>query len=877
MLISRRVCFTRCSAAKGTAPSTGKSKPILRKHPGLYKTGERRSQREVPRERARPLRKPEVLAPAGGWEQLRAAAENGADAVYFGVSDFNARARAENFDVESLPEVMGFLHERGMKGYLVLNVLVFDEELERLATVAQAARRAGVDAAIVQDIGAVELIKAAAPGLAIHGSTQMTVTSVEGMEFAGNRGIERVVVGRELSISDIAEIASNTDLEIEAFVHGALCVSYSGQCFSSEAWGGRSANRGQCAQACRLPYGIVVDGELKDFMESYVLSPQDLAAVDLMPELIQAGIVSLKIEGRLKGPEYVAMTTSVYRHAVDAAWDALQAGQEITQSELIDEETFDELRCVFSRAQDANFDGLTHGFLDGSRHQTLVRGRQPRHRGVFIGKVIRVDGRNNRLEIQLARTVKLGDGLVIDQGRPEEEEVGGSVFSISPLAQPGKSGARQEKLQSAPKGTPVSIALGYGSGKSSDVSGVRVGDLVFKNKDDVLMSRLRSSFESVSSTERRRAPVHVNINIELGKPLEIQLFRPEDALNQVFTAQTESSVQVAENKPTRANDIRKAVGVHLGDDGSFFLDSFAIQCMEEEPIFIPMKEVKDARRRAVQAMLTAGRGDLVKELPNAGDVVDTLLDDIRGRPPDPNEHLNPPSMPRLRVLCRTPEQVAGAASVDWLEEIVLDFLEVKGLAKAVSLVERAGKRAVVATPRILKPQEKHLWEFYVKLGCPLLVRSAGMIQRFAELGGAGADVFDDDGQRIGVVPILEGDFSLNATNAVTAQLLLDQGLNSLALTFDCSARQITGVLDRLGAQSSKIEVIIHSNLPIFHTEHCLFARFLSDGDDYTTCGRPCESKTIHIRDASGKDHRVEADMGTSPHPTHPFSTDRNCA
>ena len=197
-------------AAQGGGHASQTGKVVLRKNPVLY-----RRERDVPLEHSsRPLRKPEVLAPAGGWEQLRAAVENGADAVYFGVSDFNARARAENFSLESLPEILSYLHQRGMKGYLVLNVLLFDEELLSLANVAQAARRAGVDAVIVQDIGAVELIKAVAPGLSIHGSTQMTVTSADGMEYARHQGVERVVVGRELSVADIADIARHTDLEI---------------------------------------------------------------------------------------------------------------------------------------------------------------------------------------------------------------------------------------------------------------------------------------------------------------------------------------------------------------------------------------------------------------------------------------------------------------------------------------------------------------------------------------------------------------------------------------------------------------------------------------------------------------------------------------
>jgi collagenase-like PrtC family protease len=221
---------------------------------------------------------------------MRAAVEAGADAVYFGLSAFNARARAANFDVEELPAVMAFLHERGLRGFVTMNVLIFDEELAAAEGLVKSIARSGVDAVIVQDIGLVALIARVAPNLAIHGSTQMSITSPEGAEFARELGCKRVVVGRELSVREIAAVRAGTDAEVEAFVHGALCVSYSGQCFSSEAWGGRSANRGQCAQTCRLPYGLVVDGAVKEMGDvQYLLSPQDLMAVELVPQLIEAG------------------------------------------------------------------------------------------------------------------------------------------------------------------------------------------------------------------------------------------------------------------------------------------------------------------------------------------------------------------------------------------------------------------------------------------------------------------------------------------------------------------------------------------------------------------------------------------------------------
>ena len=206
--------------------------------------------------------KPEIMSPAGYWPQLRAAVEAGADAVYFGLKHFTARAKV-GFTLAELPDVMQFLHARGVRGYLTFNTLIFDHELCEASSAIAAIAAAGVDAIIVQDLGMARLAKQIAPELEIHGSTQMSITSAEGIELARQFGVERVVLARELSLSEIRSIRTETDCDLEMFVHGALCVSYSGQCFSSEAWGGRSANRGQCAQACRLPYELLVDGDVK--------------------------------------------------------------------------------------------------------------------------------------------------------------------------------------------------------------------------------------------------------------------------------------------------------------------------------------------------------------------------------------------------------------------------------------------------------------------------------------------------------------------------------------------------------------------------------------------------------------------------------------
>lgn len=354
-------------------------------------------------------RRPEVLAPAGDAESLRAAVAAGADAVYFGLQGFNARARATNFDDRALGETMAYLHRHGRRGYVTLNTLVFDAELPALEAAVRACARAGVDAVIVQDLGVARLVRAVAPSLSLHASTQMTCTDAAAVELARSLGATRVILARELSLDDIAAIRRATDVEVEVFVHGALCVAYSGQCLTSEAIGGRSANRGACAQACRMPYELVVDGELVDTGDrAYLLSPEDLEASALIPRLVELGVSSLKIEGRLKGPAYVAATTKLYRQAIDRA-----VSDETRQAALV----------TYSR-------GSGPGFLAGVDHQRLVEGRGCDHRGVEIGRCEGVRVVRGRRLLVIRGEVRPGDGILIEGGWGGADELGGRVWSV---------------------------------------------------------------------------------------------------------------------------------------------------------------------------------------------------------------------------------------------------------------------------------------------------------------------------------------------------------------------------------------------------------------------------------------------------------------
>jgi putative protease len=519
--------------------------------------------------------KPQILAPAGGQAQIDAAIHAGADAVYFGLqSSFNARARAIGIPPSELETVMQQLHRHGVEGYLALNTLVFDEELEEVEKHIRLAARCGVDALIVQDIGVIQLARHIAPHLPLHGSTQMSITDAEGVAFAESLGIERIVVGRELSIDEISQIEAKTSIEIEAFVHGALCVSYSGQCFSSEAWGGRSANRGQCAQACRLPYGLLVDGKIQQQGDmNYLLSPQDLMALGQVPQLIEAGVSCFKIEGRLKGPEYVLSTISAYREAVDRAWDA-----HLSQNPLKDTEPSQEQRRrlaqVFSRGQGKHADGLTPGFLHGPHHQELVIGRNPRHRGLYLGTVSKITDQG--VELTLNNPVKAGDGVVFDSGNPQAKEAGGNVFT---LLRKGK--VITEEVDSG------EVTLTFA--KHVRLDHVQTGDIVWRTKD----TRMDSGPNLSRETRLGGLSTDIHISLVIGKPITIELSSHRHHLKY----ESETFVEAAQKRALDEASVTKAIGT-LGDT-SLELNQLTIAL--DDNCFVPVSQLKQARREAVEA------------------------------------------------------------------------------------------------------------------------------------------------------------------------------------------------------------------------------------------------------------------------------------
>jgi putative protease len=814
--------------------------------------------------------RPELLAPAGNWDCAKAAVENGADAIYFGLDRFNARMRAQNFTEADLPKLMEFLHRRGVKGYVTLNTLIFPQELKDAEQYIRTIIAAGVDAVIVQDVGICRLIRHLSPDFPIHASTQMTITSAAGVEFAKSLGCQLVVLARECSLKEIEKIqqqltAKEHSLPLEVFVHGALCVAYSGQCLTSEALGGRSANRGECAQACRMPYELIADDKVVDLgNRKYLLSPQDLAGLEVLPELVKAGVSCLKIEGRLKTPEYVANVTRVYRQALDQAMantnnnvETLHANNDVETLHATSLQTSDRnptpvakhdnptpianhrnptpiakhsnptpvakhdnptpvakhdnptplfkggrgdlynLEMAFSR-------GLYTGWFRGINNQELVHAHFGKKRGVYLGEVTRI--RNEQITLRLQAPVKPGDGVVFDCGHPEAKEEGGRVYAVEH------------------KGKEAVLTFGR---RDLNWRRVHVGDKLWKTSDPELDKQLRQSFAGENPQFQR--PISLEVYGEVGQTL-VAIARDEFS----NIAQVESSISLVEahTKPLTTERLQEQFG-RLGNT-PFCLGSLSNHIIGT--VMLPVSELNRMRREIVTQL------EELRSVPKRWQLrSDASLQDLLPSSGSPIPSTSPLS-PSLIVLVRNLKQLQAALSTG-IDTLYCEFEDPRGYQEAVKMVrDYPLSRIWLAPPRITKPGEN--WILQQVRSCEAdgyLVRNYDHLQFFA-------------------YERCVGDFSLNVANSLTADYFKHRfHLERVTASYDLNINQLEDLLRSCPPQW--FEVTIHQHMPMFHMEHCVFCAFLSNGTNYTNCGRPCEKYEVKLRDRVGTQHILQADAG----------------
>ena len=820
-----------------------------------------------------PARLPKLLAPAGDWECAKAAVENGADAIYFGLDRFNARMRANNFTEADLPKLMAFLHRRGVKGYVTFNILVFENEMAQAEQFTRTMIAAGVDAAVVQDVGVCRLIRQISPDFPIHVSTQMTITSAAGVEFARELECNLVVLARECSLKEIealqcsqrvtphvpqsdrvsplspsegeragvrgptwaseAQSASECrgeglvhrpeprretvettqyPLPLEVFIHGALCVAYSGQCLTSEALGGRSANRGECAQACRMPYELISDGKLVPLGDrKYLLSPQDLAGLEVLPELVRIGVASLKIEGRLKSPEYVANITRIYRDALDRlGGEARPTGDDRYAMEM-----------AFSR-------GLYTGWFRGMNNQALVHARFGKKRGVFLGEVARVE--NEGVWVRLQAPLKPGDGVVFDAGHPEGEEEGGRVYEVRRPKSEGRNGGLAE------------LRFGW---EDIEFNRIHVGDKLWKTSDPEMDRRLRQSF--AGDTPGFQRPLQMEVHGLAGKPLTLIA---RDELGHVVRCDSAMPLVPAEKQPLTNDRLRAQLG-RLG--GTPFKLGELKNCLAGD-VVLPISELNRLRRTVALEMETLRAQPKRWRLSTPEARAECGVEPgtyASGSPSPPLEERAGErrlvTTPHLIVLVRNLAQLE-AALASGLETFYCEFEDPKKYREAVALARRrpsatgAPLEIFVAPPRIFKSGEE--WTLNQVRSCEAdgyLVRNYDHLRFFAN-------------------DRCVGDYSLNIANRLAADYFKNKfGLERVTASYDLNFTQLEALLQ--AAPPAWFEITIHQHMPMFHMEHCVFCAFLCRGTDYTNCGRPCDQHDLKLRDRVGAEHPVKADAG----------------
>ncbi len=771
---------------------------------------------------------PELLAPAGDAASFAAALAAGADAVYLGLDDgFNARARAANFSLTDLPDLAARAHRADVKLYVTVNTLLFESEIAAIEAILRAVAAAGVDAILVQDPAVALLAAAICPALHVHASTQMTVSSPEGARFASGLGVTRVVLPRELSVREVERMAEATALELETFVHGALCVSWSGQCLSSEAWGGRSANRGLCAQSCRMPYQLVVDGVTRHLPDqAYLLSPRDQSAVRAVPALLAAGVRSLKIEGRMKGPAYVMTALAGLR-----AWvDAIRSGRAEEAADSLAEHLAD-MQLAYSR-------GFSDGFLAGADHQHLVDGRFPKHRGLFLGEVVERRGCRVRVRRQppapdraegepssplpafggdrrgprvALRPPRPGLGVVFDGGHPEDaDEPGGPIFTVDE--------------------TPDGWWLGFGR-PGPDLDHIAPGQRVWITGDPALQRRAEALV--AGPPPDGRLALHLHLSGRPGSPLAAT------AVSGTLSA-TARSTQPLAAAGGRGLD-EALLRDKLGALGGTPFRLAALDLTGLAPgLHLPVSALKALRRELVAALDAALTQPPARAVA-AGDQAPTLRARLATRVAP---SVAAPTPPELLPLCRSDEQLDAVIAAGW-PCVELDWMEMVGLGRAVARARAAGLAVGIATVRVQKPGERGDDERVERLAPDwVLVRHWGALMHFADAPTR---------------PRLYGDFSLNVTNSLTALHLLGLGLDRVTAAHDLDATQLFALVAQLPPE--RLTVTVHHHVPTFHTEHCVYAHQLSNGRDYRSCGRPCDHHRVSLRDHLGLEHPVVVDVG----------------
>ncbi|MFZ5989159.1 MAG: DUF3656 domain-containing U32 family peptidase [Bacillota bacterium] len=746
----------------------------------------------------------ELLAPCGDWDAFLAAVENGADAVYLGGRLFSARQFASNFDLDKLKEAIQYAHIRNVSVYLTMNTLMSDSELSEALDFLQDAYLAGIDGVIVQDIGFAGLVKNLIPDLPLHASTQMTTYNLEGVRVLEELGFERVVLARELSIDEIKYIAQNTMLEIEVFIHGALCISYSGQCLMSSIIGGRSGNRGKCAQPCRLPYQFIdkySKNQKADLRgKSYLLSPKDLCTIDILDEIVDSGVKSLKIEGRMKNPEYVAAVVGTYRKYLDKVLE--NTGR---YNESIEEKDKKVLAQAFNRG------GFSKGYFRGKSGRDMMSYEKPKNWGIYLGEVISYDRASGTLKLKLEEELSMGDGIEIWNG---EDESPGTIVTAIKIN--GKNVSEAGPFEAA--------AIGNVKGRISR------GNKVYKTSDRKLNAIARETFSGKPArkifiqgniTIRHGEPVFLKVKDDLGNEAEVKgSYMPEEAVNRPLT---EERILDQIRKTGQTAFEFSEVNIGLGNNLS-----------------IPVSEINNVRRKALEQLEKTRASRYTRRKPDNWDEKIEVLEHFPGNGRNKERKL------KISAYFYKPIEGCSIENLD-VDRLYLPFgmfLKGKG-EEIVSSLKGRDTEIFVLIPPITRGNYDTLIKFglndVVELGIDgLIIGNLGSLEYARAYSGIS----------------IMGDYSLNIFNSSSMGVLKDLGFNGVTLSPELNLNQIKALKEIPGLTK---EVMVYGRIPLMTSEYCPVGSVAGNFGENSKCSAVCSKGDFTLKDRMNMEFPVVCD------------------
>ncbi len=732
----------------------------------------------------------ELLAPGGSMEALKAAIVGGANAVYLGGKQFGARAFAENFDEHDLAEAIKLAHFHGCKIYLAVNTLIADEEMEQALKWIHFAYTQGVDALIIQDAGLMSLIRKLLPALPLHASTQMTIHNSYGANFLAAQGVERAILARELSIEQIAAIKAKTGLELEIFVHGALCICYSGQCLFSSMIGGRSGNRGRCAQPCRMGYTLVdeFDDEIiLDNCGNYLLSPRDLFAFHHIEQLHALGVAAWKIEGRMKKPQYVAVTSSIYSKYIHL----------LDQQRIMypNEEDYRKLLQIFNRDE-------CGGYWFGNPGAALISFKRPNNRGLFVGRISSIE--NGKITLKSEQPLTVGDGLEI------WVSVGGRIGQTIEQISVGGTG-----VETAAAGETVSIAI----------NGGRVGDRVFKTYDKALNDESEALYAQLPEKK-----IDYLVTAYVGQPLEISATDSDGYKANVF------SDYIVEKAKTSESDWYAIQGQLARLGGSGFTCG-SVDGELDEGVMIPSSVLNKCRRELVE-QLTQQHHQPYAHPPVEERMFSLAASSLLAHQPKTAKKHQ--SLPQIAVMVDDAALARDCAKIGIKDiYVAVEPLKPQPNLNINALAAEFGEKITVALPRIISDEAAVQLITNIKAWQERGIKSL-LIENCSQI--ALADAADWQGT-------IYGGSGLNIFNSTTADFYQQQGMKKLTLSPELTLNQLTNIVCK-----AEKEVIAQGALELMVSEYCLLGAVAGGRDKGCNCGAPCKGKIspkVALRDEKG--------------------------